>query len=422
VPDTRSALEDVQDADAHHLSAEEIADKLWNEPDEDTPAGAPGSEPGPSDEETPPEPARPAARPSVGERQRGPDGRFLPPGQAAPAEPGEEPEGEEETPEGEESQAPAGISDIDLTDAQPLTVRAGGQDYAFEGVFYRADGSLYVQPEAATRYAELVQRGLYHETTWSQKMREMEGQVRAAQQQFSAKAAAGEEYAKFWLDLMAKGPEAMAEFFDGFEKNKAALQLKVEREVFEAERKAYTTGQEQEQYERGQESVRSTIQATVDDDLGQMIEGGFSEYFQPEDYPMLHDLILTKANELYFQAERDYTGAELAAIRSPQYPNGISIPTGVKAGQVILDWDGMHRVLSNQAFLIQRERQAAGREINAATAAQAETDRMNGGRGPRRTLPGSRGDVGGGAGQPVSRVPKTFEEWQQGIHDEIRRG
>lgn len=347
---TPGTSEPTEPTDIDALSARFLSELEDEEKDE---LSAPAEPTEPAGDEVP-EPAVPADPTPEPPAEPAPEAEAPPAEDAPPAEP----------PAAPAAAAPAASATPEPP--APYTIRSGGQVHELAGISREADGSLHVAPEGKRRVEELLNRGLYHETTYRRQLDEYERRLQA----HDAEAEQGKALAAFWANLMDQGPDAVATFLDDFQANKRELELSLREQQIERR------GQQVAEDPREQEAATAETQRAVHDSLPKDVQSVAEEFFpgvfEAEDYPRLVEALTGQTERIYFVAERDYAASDLPPAMAAAYPGGI------RAGEVLMNQSELRRLVETHAAPLQRERSRAAQAAAKTKAALEANAKRNG--------------------------------------------
>lgn len=302
------------------------------------------------DDATQPEPDRGTASPAASpgdEPSATPGGPATPSSEQEPPQPGTQPA--PPPPEGGQAaspQAPGAAADA----YPPLAYRAGGEEFEIPGSAVGEDGA-FIPREVLGEVSRLISQGVYHERHWQQELRNREAQaterVRAAEQ----KAAEAEAILSSLDRLRQAGPEKMAEWLDGLERNWPLLMAEAKNQLLERQlQESSAAEQERQQIARGEElapQIEDTLVATVE----QLV--GMPQYQGLDGEQFLRRLVQTRLDQIFTEAEYDDPSR------------------GIRAGDVLVDYDVITSEADHEMGLLRQAAAAAKR--NAAVLAPSGT-------------------------------------------------
>lgn len=191
------------------------------------------------DEATARTPAAPAPAPQAGDAVP----KAAPSEPAAPAKPADgtaAPAAAPAAPAGAPAPAPAAASG-----PQPFSIRADRATHAFEGAELRDDGLFIPKGTTLDRVQKLLGAGIAHEGSFQRTLASLHQRAQTAEQAVTrAKAEVNTEVERaraqnqFWAELMEKGPDAIAEHLDNFEKTRSLIETRIERATLQREKEA----------------------------------------------------------------------------------------------------------------------------------------------------------------------------------------
>lgn len=128
---------------------------------------------------------------------------------------------------------------------QPFTYRADRSSYTIDGSKLTPEGDLVIPKAQLAEVTRLLSQGRSHEGSFRQTLQRLTERANAAEQQVERiKKEPNEEVVKarainkFWMELLEKGPDAVAEHLDEFQKTRMLIEARQEREYAQALRSA----------------------------------------------------------------------------------------------------------------------------------------------------------------------------------------
>jgi hypothetical protein len=174
------------------------------------------------------------------------------------------------------------------------------------------------------------------------------------------------------MDKILASPDALVDFYQNFETNKAALYARAEATVYKQQLEALRTGQIVPGGGR-QGHQPNAYESITEDHLRNDLKGSLEDVFESEEFksvfqPADRERITGRLGDmvtrgLYFQAERDFTEEELKA-------GGFDVPGGLEKGAVVLNEQALLRELQYEASLIKQYRAEAQKQAKEAQEAR----------------------------------------------------
>lgn len=156
---------------------------------------------------------------------------------------------------------------------EPWTFKADGGDVFIEGSAVNPDGSITIPQSSLENLSTILAEGVAHRGSFRQEIESRDSRIAQLEQQVGAVDQSPEilrarAYNQQLLAIMAKGPEAVAQWLDDYEKNFPVFQAKAELAIAQAESARYqaqvATHQEQASYTE----IAPKIEATLSQALG----------------------------------------------------------------------------------------------------------------------------------------------------------
>jgi len=242
-------------------------------------------------------------------------------------------------------------------DAAPFNFRVDGANVAIDGAWVNPNGDIVIPRR--TWETDIRPRWIANRGGWEQRERGYTEKIRTLESSQSAKEQQAEAVLQQLDSLMQKGPDAMAQWLDNYERNfpllkaeaeKAALQRQLDSKA-ELESRRSEEDRRQQEIPRMQNDLAGSLEGLLKDPRFAVLSGT-----NDENVALLRDLWQNHADAFFWRADRDY----------PEY--------GVPRGTMVFQPDRLEQWVSREADrttrLLARSQKAAAADVRnkAATA------------------------------------------------------